>query len=380
MNKKLNKKPFFHFLQKPNSNHSQYSYFKSLLHYSLWLMFIFSFVFGITFVFFLKKNPNHQLIDLRGRNIVEAITWLNKHSLKVLVSEKNDINIPRYYVITQNPSPGDTVKENRTISLTVSSGKQALTMPNYSTSNFNQAYNDLFAHLSGYQTIPQITKIRRFSDIEKDLIIDQYPKFGETINLREEIIFVVSKGFTRGPVRIQNYISLKYIDVERALVSRGIRVGVNYRYTTDKKLSGTIFFQSLAAGTVINQKGKIKFTVGVFSRNEQIEKKVIEKIEILRNYQLNIPQLSNLDNFKSNIFKNEDNRKNFYASNSQSALPVINKRKVKIILTDSLGSRILINNYYYANKNINFPYKSIGNGKLEVFIDDKPFDKILLNK
>lgn len=361
------------FFSKPNRNHfsadeqGSKQYFISLLRYSFWLIFIFIFIFGTSFVYFLRENDSYQMIDLRGRDLLEAIKWLQDRSLKPLISERIDPNYPRYHVIEQNPVPGATVKENRTISLVVSYGGNSLVMPSYQGSNYIQAQQSLRTYLSGYKNIPRITKVEKYSDLEEGLVVDHYPRYNQSINFQENFIFVVSRGIATNQIFAKNYYSLDFIEVEEMLLSYGVRVKAKYVASKKKVLAGKIVEQSITDGMPILPGMSIRFTVGFYDPElAESLKSGNSKIEVIRLYKLKVPIQSRLENFTHNLYNGS--QEVYFAPTNQDE----NSDSLRLILievTDQTGKRILFNDRLKSGTVMNFPYRTVGEGSLRVLID-----------
>lgn len=358
-----------------NRSSNSKAYIWSLLRYTFWLAVVFGVVFIIGLVFLLREDTVHQMIDLRGRNVVEAMTWLQDRSLRVTVSERIDTEVPRFHVIEQNPAPGVSVKENRTISLVVSYGLNNLIMPNYRGTNYVEAYQGLLGMLSGYQVTPQVTKIEKYSDQPAGKVVDHYPASAQPINFEDPFIFIISRGIATNEITVHDYIYQNYLSVEKELLGLGLQVSVDYVTTRERNLAGKIALQSHAKGTVLLPGNSIHFTVGYYDPQSTGTSQVddtTQNREIIRNYKLVIPTISTQGLFLERV----TNQEVYFTPTNQNIETISKTRKIRIEITDQLGTQTLLDEVYPAGASVNFPYRSVGTGKLNVYVDDILFDNI----
>ncbi|MFP4453559.1 MAG: PASTA domain-containing protein, partial [Desulfobacterales bacterium] len=83
-----------------------------------------------TLSFVIKSEDTVKVPELEGKNTVEALEILTELGLntKVRGSEYSDI-VSKNHIIKQNPAPGETIKKNRDVTLVISKGQEAVTVP-----------------------------------------------------------------------------------------------------------------------------------------------------------------------------------------------------------------------------------------------------------
>jgi serine/threonine-protein kinase len=85
----------------------------------------------LTLAIFLKASDKVTVPNLVGKHVVPALELLSDLSLNIKVSRSEYSNdVPRHYVIRQEPQPGIEVKKGRDVRLVLSHGSLTLFAPN----------------------------------------------------------------------------------------------------------------------------------------------------------------------------------------------------------------------------------------------------------
>ncbi|MBU1866941.1 MAG: PASTA domain-containing protein, partial [Candidatus Margulisbacteria bacterium] len=95
---------------------------------------------GYLYLTYFDSMPEIVVPDVTGLTKQQAIVRLEEAQLKVnIAGEVKQPNVPEGAVASQRPEAGRRVKENRAISLMISSGKQKVPVPDLVGKEFNQA-------------------------------------------------------------------------------------------------------------------------------------------------------------------------------------------------------------------------------------------------
>src|SRR5690554_6655088 len=137
------------------------------------LAFVVLFVLTFIMLKWLKITTNHgefeTVPDLKGKSIevVQMELKENNLSMEILDSSNYNPDYPKFSVIEQDPIPGEKVKQNRKIYLTLNpSGYRKVLVPDLKERTFRQAKPTLEA--LGFE----IGKLTYVDNIAKDMVLD----------------------------------------------------------------------------------------------------------------------------------------------------------------------------------------------------------------
>ena len=216
-----------------------------------------------------------KIPDLTDMNVDDAISKLKLKGLQVGEKiELSDEDVKKGNVIKTNPEAGSTVKENATVILYVSTGKETTELSDY----VGRQYDDV-VNLLENKNFKDIEKQEVYDDSEPGTIISQNPIGGEKVVPEETVLeFEVSKGSQRIPLKDLSQYSLKsaqdYVD------SVGLTLDASKEQYDENISAGNIISQSPAPGTEM-QKGE-KVSVVISKGKEEKPPKTISK-------EINIP-------------------------------------------------------------------------------------------
>ncbi len=287
-----------------------------------------------------KEDKKAQVPNFVGMNILDVYYEIEKIN-KTLNTNINIKVIPilneefiKYKVISQTPTFGIPIRDNRDIVLKVSIGDKSLKVPNFIGKNFVQVQKSLHnkkivdSHkllnkkklnkinntLQNNKTDPQAINLLildnaifvNHNEFPKGTIIDQHPKEKTLINKYTYINFKVSLG-KNNYIKLPSYIG-KYIEpVTKILKNKNIFVKI-ITVKGDHKNFGKITKQSINPGTklfkgesitlhvvnndiknALNNYKMIKFIVPMSyhdsdnSKLTKLDKKIMVKIEVKDN-------------------------------------------------------------------------------------------------
>lgn len=192
--------------------------------------------------------------DIQGLELEEAISKLDGYNLNYqITSEQYNESYDAETVIKQVPAPKSKVKEGRPVYLTISKGKQQVSVPSLVGLDLRGARIELM------QKGLNLGKIdyKNSEEFPKDTIISQSIPSGKEILLGTEIGVTVSLG-SKSMIAVPSLVGLDFEDAVNILTDVGFEVGtVNYR-DSQTFLTNTVIetypnqFEMVPKGTIIN--------------------------------------------------------------------------------------------------------------------------------
>lgn len=178
--------------------------------------------------------------DVAGKSLDEAAKTLVAMGLGYQVSsEQYNESLSKETVMKQVPTPGTEVKVDRIVYLTISKGKQLVTVPSLVGKTIRDARVDLMKFGLELGDINY-----DYSDIiAADSIISQSPKPNEMVPYGKSISLVVSKG-SNNKLVVPALIGMRVEDVESVLQDKGFTLGTISYEQSETFTSGTVIKQS----------------------------------------------------------------------------------------------------------------------------------------
>lgn len=197
--------------------------------------------------FFVMNSGRKEYIvpDLLGRTLEEALTMVNGTEFTIdeegIVYEVSE-EVEEGKIINQNPGANQSVKKNKKIQLTISSGATEgnIPVPNVLGSDYSDAKAQLEAKGLKCQMIEEES-----SEYELNKVISQSPKYGTKVTEGYTVILHVCTKVIESEeknVEVPNLKGMTRADAEKALTAKGLIIG-----NTKKQLS------DIAPGQVISQ-------------------------------------------------------------------------------------------------------------------------------
>jgi serine/threonine-protein kinase len=157
-------------------------------------------------------------------------------------------------VLIQIPEAGRTVKENRTIFLTVSKGRQEVTIPDLRGASQRQAEISL-------QRLELLlgSKIEgAHAEIPKGVVIRTEPEAGKKLRIGSKVDIIISSGNSSGKVLLPNVQEMSLDKAKGIIQSLGFKIGEIKTVPYEEKLPNTVLESSPKSGeyleieTIIN--------------------------------------------------------------------------------------------------------------------------------
>ncbi len=196
--------------------------------------------------------------DITGKPVVEAYSVLYEKGLEVgKQTEILNKEVPKDYVIGQNPPAGKVVRAGRKVSPTISVGPDLEQAPNLIGQNFQDALNQLsqqgrFVLASQPASIP--------SDQPRGVIIGQDPPAGKRIPRGAELNVLVSGGAGAGSLMMRNLVGMPLEEAKTVLTRSGL-VPVVIRVDRSDVPYDQILEQLTSPGSLVSQGDEIKLKV-----------------------------------------------------------------------------------------------------------------------
>jgi beta-lactam-binding protein with PASTA domain len=186
----------------------------------------FIFVAGISaylsLTLIIKSEDTVIVPNLEGKDVVYALELLTELELNTKVRGSEYTNdVPKNYVIFQEPQPGAEIKKGRDVKIILSKGPKTLFMPNLLALSVQQA--DILLEENG---MCQGELSRTYhSRVEKDHVIAQVPAQGAMISRGECVDVLVSMGARPRAFKMPDLIGLTLEDALQSIEKVDLVIG-----------------------------------------------------------------------------------------------------------------------------------------------------------
>jgi serine/threonine protein kinase/transcription elongation GreA/GreB family factor len=184
--------------------------------------------------------------EVTGQPYDAAKAELEALNFEVDQVEEADDTVPTGDVITQDPVGGSLMEPGTTVTLTVSLGKETVTMPSLGSYSFEDAENLLTS--DRYQL--KVEKEERDSSAPQDEVINSNPPEGSEVEKGSTVTLYVS----RGEASVPNVVGKSVSDAKNDLEDAGFDVEVN------GPGDGTVTDQDPSAGEDLAQGETVEIT------------------------------------------------------------------------------------------------------------------------
>ena len=160
--------------------------------------------------------------------------------------EANDDDVPRGFVISQNPAAGTKLGPNSVVDLVISSGPSQIELGDLSRKSPEDAMQILETLGFEYELLDEFSE-----DIEMGLVSYTIPEAGSIVSPQEIITIVISLGLQ---IEVPDLVGLSYAEVEEALG------GLNLIPSVTGTTSGNVSSQFPEPGTLVDPDSLIEIT------------------------------------------------------------------------------------------------------------------------
>ncbi|GHV15009.1 hypothetical protein AGMMS49938_12240 [Fibrobacterales bacterium] len=178
-------------------------------------------------------------------------------SFKWADSAKYSAVVPAKHTLLQIPAAGRTVKENRTIFLTLSKGKQEVKVP----ATRGQSIRQVEISLQRLGLILGKNIEGAHSGIPRGAVIRTEPDSGAVVRIGDKVNIVVSSGNSNGKILLPNLREMSLEKAQAAIDSLGFSVGEISSMPIDDKLPNTVLEHNPKSGEYLDAGTKINLVV-----------------------------------------------------------------------------------------------------------------------
>jgi len=228
-----------------------------------WLVVLFA-LFIVADLIVMPVVAGHYAFTSTVPNVVgklpkEAAVIIGKEDLKVVVDSESHFSpqIPAGEILYQIPAAGRTVKEGRTVHLTLSSGPRSVALPELRGKSLAQAQMSLRILDLIQGKIIQVAN----PSFPRGVVVRTQPAAGTPIRQGLRVDILVSGGSTSGKQHLPDFTDL---DLERAsflIDSLNFKIGKVTRKSAAGKQSGTILEQRPRSGEFLEPGTEIQLTI-----------------------------------------------------------------------------------------------------------------------
>jgi beta-lactam-binding protein with PASTA domain len=188
--------------------------------------------------------------DVRGMSEQQATRFLETVALNVRIDRRqHETEIPEGYVVAQRPRPNETVKQGRTISVTVSLGPKTQRVPDLKDLSLRQGRLLLTRHK--LQT-GRVARVLHEGDT-RETVVACSPSAGEEVEEGADIDLLVGVGGRPKRYMMPNLEGQDLLFIREKLEKRGFRIS-NVRYESRRDVyPNTIIDQTPAPGAMIRE-------------------------------------------------------------------------------------------------------------------------------
>ena len=200
-----------------------------------------------------SKVPTVTVPDVIGKPVATAQFTIRQAGLVAKVETEASNEVPKDEVIRTNPQSGESVAKGATVTLVVSTGKDAVAIPTCkgkTVAEFTQLLSDLELKIG-------TTTEEDSPDQEKGKIISCTPADGEDAAPGSQVSVVVASG----KVKVPNVTGFKSADALTALTNVKLQGHIEYQETSADNV-GKVLSQTPNTGT-LDQGGEVKLVVGI---------------------------------------------------------------------------------------------------------------------
>jgi serine/threonine-protein kinase len=203
-----------------------------------------------------KTMPVPNVVDLPAD---EAEVALHNAGLNVKWAKDGRYSgeIAANHVLLQMPGAGRTVKENRTILLTLSKGRQEVSVPELRGASQRQAEISL-------QRLELLlgSKIEgAHSEIPRGVVIRTEPEAGKRVRIGSKINIVISSGNSSGKILLPNLRNISLSRAQAVIDSLGFKVGNIITIQLADKLPNTVLELNPKPGEYLEEGTSVDLTV-----------------------------------------------------------------------------------------------------------------------
>lgn len=233
-----------------------------------------------------QKKNDVELLDIVGMTVEDA----QKAMPDVKIVEVSREPSPEYeegIIIKQNPEKHSKVKAGSEVKVVVSSGLEAIKIPDLTNEKASNAKAKLEA--LGFE-VEQVNKVDK--TIIEGNVIGTNPEPGTELKKGEKVTLYISLGAPEIPITVPKLLGSTEIEARSKLLQVGLKMGKVVQVDSSEK-AGTVVKQSIAEGEKVEKGTAIDIEV---SNGKAVETSV--------QITINFPKDSNNSNYVFNVYVN----------------------------------------------------------------------------
>jgi len=205
---------------------------------------------------FVETMAVPNVVDLEA---AAAEATLAKAGLKAKWAKEGrySSDIAANHVLIQMPAAGRTVKENRTVFLTLSKGRQEVVVPDLRGVSPRQAE----IYLQRLELLPGAKIEGAHSAIPRGVVIRSEPDAGQKVRVGSKIDIIISSGNSSGKILLPNLRDMSLSRATAIIDSLGFKVGQIVPMQLEDKLPNTVLEMSPKPGEYLDSGMEINLTV-----------------------------------------------------------------------------------------------------------------------
>ena len=230
------------------------------------MIFIFSIVAEyLVMPVYTRQNQNKVMMDVKNRNLNDAIKLLKSENYRYEVSDTLYTNkFSLGTIIDQYPKPNTRVKSGRTVRLKIAHPEKSVAIPNL----IGQSRRSAELELNQMGLIIDTVYTEYNPEYPNGTIAWQYPKAGDRRKKGMGIQITVSKGMPPNFFQVPNLIGLSINQAKDLIFKSRLKVGkISYHQDQDL-VPYTVLDQSIKDGTVLDVSATINLVVSVLDMQD----------------------------------------------------------------------------------------------------------------
>lgn len=170
-----------------------------------------------------SSTATSAIPNVEGLPQQEALTELQAAGFVVNIVEEASADVAEGLVIRANPSVGSEIRQGATVTITVSTGREMINIPDVSGMTLEDAARALEdVGLILNQNVREETS----DDVESGLVIDQNPEAGQEVVVGSSVSLTMSSGTES--IRVPNLTGMNWSQAEQNLISMGFNPTASY--------------------------------------------------------------------------------------------------------------------------------------------------------
>lgn len=212
------------------------------------------------------------VISFLGMTVEEAEAAIEEQDLGLSIRVSEYVASEEYpadQISSQDYQEGDVVDRSTTITVTVSTGSNRLTIPSDLAGQSEQeARRNLRS--AGFTNVASATQTQNSDTVEEGLVIGTNPSMGSSVDPDTEITLILSAGPATQPATVPNLSGMTEEDARSALEAENLSLGsVGWDYSDDVP-EGRVISQSVERGSTVEEGTSVDIVLSQGSSTVQV--------------------------------------------------------------------------------------------------------------